>query len=155
MTNEEMQVYILKVTQGNRTDLVVTTYEIISKYIGDAENAFKNDDKEKFRWNLRKAGEFMNELISSLDLQYEVSLNLYRLYRYVQRTLSDASFSGETAKLKSAKQVLSGLREAFAEVAKQDKSGPVLRETGQIYAGITYGKGILNEMYEKKDGFQV
>ena len=33
MTKAEIQEYTLRITQGNRTDLIVTTYDIILKYI--------------------------------------------------------------------------------------------------------------------------
>ena len=32
-------------------------------------------------------------------------------------------------------------------MAKQDFEGPIMQNTQQIYAGLTYGKGYFNESY--------
>ena len=44
-----------------------------------------------------------------------------------------------------------GLLESFEEVARQDESGPVMENTQQIYAGLTYGKDSLNEVFLQGD----
>lgn len=36
--------------------------------------------------------------------------------------------------------------ESFEQVAKEDHSGPVMEHSQQLYAGLTYGKGTLNEV---------
>lgn len=38
------------------------------------------------------------------------------------------------------------MKESFEEIAKQDTSGPVMENSQQVYAGLTYGKGSLNEV---------
>ena len=42
----------------------------------------------------------------------------------------------------SSDLVLRKLGESFREVAKTDKSEPVMGNTQQVYAGIIYGKGL-------------
>ena len=54
MTKAEIQEYTLRITQGNRTDLIVTTYDIILKYIADASEELKKQDKKKYKWNIKK-----------------------------------------------------------------------------------------------------
>jgi flagellar protein FliS len=39
------------------------------------------------------------------------------------------------------------LRKSFEEVAKQDTSGSVVQNSQKVYAGLTYGKGTLNEVF--------
>ena len=43
------------------------------------------------------------------------------------------------------------MREGFAEAAKKDTSAPLMRNTQQVYAGITYGKNDINENYTESD----
>jgi flagellar protein FliS len=38
------------------------------------------------------------------------------------------------------------LKKGFVEVAKQDTRGPVMENTQQVYAGLTYGRNALNEV---------
>ncbi len=144
MTKAEIQEYTLRITQGNRTDLIVTTYDIILKYIADASEELKKQDKKKY----------IAQLMGALDLQYEVSLQLFQLYRFAQKRLIEASYEETDKKLEDAIPIFRELREAFSEVAKQDNSGPVMRNIDQVYAGLTYGKGSLNEIVERKKGFQ-
>lgn len=154
MTKAEIQEYTLRITQGNRTDLIVTTYDIILKYIADASEELKKQDKKKYKWNIKKANEFIAQLMGALDLQYEVSLRLFQLYRFAQKRLIEASYEETDKKLEDVIPIFRELREAFSEVAKQDNSGPVMRNIDQVYAGLTYGKGSLNEIVERKKGFQ-
>ena len=48
--------------------------------------------------------------------------------------------------LDAACEVIRGLMESFEQVAKEDHSGPVMEHSQQLYAGLTYGKGTLNEV---------
>lgn len=155
MTKEEIQEYTLRVTQGNRTDLIVTTYDIILKYIADASDVLRQEDIIKYKWNIKKANQFIAQLMEALDFQYEVSLQLFQLYRFAQKRLIEAFYEKTDEKLADAVSVFKGLREAFFNVAKQDSSGPVMKNIDQVYAGLTYGKGSLNETVERKKGFQV
>lgn len=155
MTNSEIQEYTLRITQGNRTDLVVTTYDIILNYIKAAQNAYKDEDIEKFIWNIKRSQEFLQELMRALDLQYEISMQLMKLYRFVQQILIDCIMKKNNTDLDEIIYILQELKESFTEVAKQDPTGPVYQGAGQVYAGLTYGKGVLNETYEPtKNGFR-
>ncbi len=53
--------------------------------------------------------------------------------------------------------MLKKLQAAFAEVGKEDDSGPMMENTQQVYAGLTYSKSSLNEdMYSNGNrGFTV
>lgn len=154
MTKEEIQEYSLRITQGNKSDLVVVTYDIILKYLEDARKEYQAGEKEKFAFQIKKANEFLAELMGALDLQYPVSIELLKIYRFVQKMLVQAEFQKEPSSLEGLDQILSSLREAFAEVAKQDNSLPFAGSKPQVYAGLTYGRDSLNETYEPNPGFR-
>lgn len=155
MTNEQIREYTLKITQGNKSDLIVTTYEIIVTYIEEGLEAYKNENIEDFIWNMKKSTEFLSELIHALDFQYEISCELMSLYLFVQKVLNKAIFKKTNENLSSAIKIIENLKVGFEKVAKSDGSGPVMENAGQVFAGLTYGKGILNESYDKKGGFRV
>ena len=155
MTKEYIKIYTRRITNGNRTDLVVTTYDIILTYFHDACSAKENGEEEQFIWNLKKATDFVNELIHALDCQYQLGKDLLLLYRYVQDVIAHCIIKKTEIGLDSAENVITKLKSSFAEVAKQDHSGPVIQHGGQVYAGITYGKGILHELYDNTNrGFK-
>lgn len=155
MTKEQIQEYTLKITQGTKTDLVVITYDIIVTYINAGLEEYKKEKIEDFIWNIKKSAEFLSELMHSLDFEYGISLELMSLYLFVQKVLNKAIFKKTDENLSSAIKIIENLKVGFEKVAKADGSGPVMENAGQVFAGLTYGKGILNESYDKKGGFRV
>ena len=58
--------------------------------------------------------------------------------------------------LASCIKLLGSLKESFEKLAAQDESGPAMSNTQSVYAGLTYGKGTLNEsMSSDNRGFTV
>lgn len=51
----------------------------------------------------------------------------------------------ETRTVKSCNGIFEALLPSFKEVAKQDDSEAVMKNVQTIYAGLTYGRGTLNE----------
>jgi flagellar secretion chaperone FliS len=155
MTKEQIREYTLRVTQGNKSDLIVTTYDIILTYINTGINEFEKEKIDDFIWNIKKAAEFLSELIHSLDFKYEISYELMSLYLFIQKVLNQAVVKKRNQDLTSVIRILENLKVGFEKVAKADGSGPVMENAGQVYAGLTYGKGTLNESYDKRTGFRV
>ena len=60
--------------------------------------------------------------------------------------LTDGSL-GMKGAIDEAEKILKRLYTSFCEVAKSDTSGPLMRNTQQVYAGMTYGRTTLNESY--------
>ncbi len=63
----------------------------------------------------------------------------------MNKVLAAAVWRKEENDLGTAKSVINKLLSAYREVAKQDDSSPMMDNTQQIYAGLTYGKRQLNE----------
>ena len=47
--------------------------------------------------------------------------------------------------IENIKTIVLKLEEAYKEAAKTDKSPAIMGNTQQVYAGLTYGRGTLNE----------
>ena len=148
MKQEQIQDFTRRISQSNRGALVVIIYEIIFTYIKDAEEGLAGGDYEGFKEGLSKAGRGVDELIHSLDFRYEVSKDLYSLYVFVKESMAKAVIKKRTDELADAKEVLMNLYTAFEEAAKQDHSTPLMQNTQQVYAGMTYGKKNLTETFQ-------
>lgn len=146
MTKEEIQVFTRKVTQSNRTQLVVVTFEIILKYLDDAMLEEAAESEKEMLFNLKKAKQFLDDLSTNLDFQYPISHQLFRLYLYCNNLLTMAIVKKETENISTVQEILGSLKKSFEEIAKEDHSGPVMENTKKVYAGLTYGKGTLNEV---------
>jgi len=157
MTKEEINGYSYRVTQASRTELIVIMYDVALNYLIDAMDYYDNLKIENFRDELKKSQRVINQLSSVLDMNYDISLELMRLYRYIASVLIRSSIRKEVEELRVVIRMLQKLRDTFAKVSEQDKSGPMMMNTQQVYAGLTYSNGGLNEYHDQttKRGFTV
>lgn len=147
MTKEQINGYSVRISQSTKTELVVITYEIILDYIKDAEDALSQNNKKDFVFFTKKAMSFLDDLCSSLDMKYPISADLLSLYIYVKKILIHANAAYTDEGLDIAVKIITGMKNAFESVAKQEvKPERVIQNGEQIYAGFTYGKDSrLNE----------
>ena len=103
-------------------------------------------DNAVFKEKLHMAMRGIDQLITGLDMQYEISGNLYVLYNYMKRTLIGAQVSYDKSVVNSIYDMLGQLRQSFYEVSRQDNSAPLMKNTEKVYSGLTYSKyGAGNE----------
>lgn len=141
-----VQEYCARVTQANKTELIVIMYEIFQTETNYAKEAYANGDIETFVSSMKNAQKFLNELMGSLDYRYKISYELLSIYSFVNRTLLVSIAKREPVDLEGIQKVMKNLQSAFENVSKEDKSAPLMENTQKIYAGLTYGKGVLNEI---------
>lgn len=145
MTREKKQELTLRITQANKTELIEILYEMVLCYLDDAEDAHGQQDRNGFRDAIRKTRGCFSELLSSLNLDYELAVRLLQLYRYCNRELALADVKNDCEHLQHIRLVIAKLQAAYEELSKQDTSGPVMQNSQTVYAGLTYGRGELTE----------
>ncbi len=146
MTKEDIRDFSMKITQCSKTGLVVITYEIIENYLNSAIECHKKMDIEGFRFNIKKAKQFLNDLSSSLDFNYKISFDLMSLYMFINNRLVSASVRKSADLIDECLNIIDSLKSAFGEIEGEDKRGKVMPNSDQVYVGLTYGKGSkLNE----------
>jgi len=143
---EMIQAYTARVAQASKSELIVILYEMTLTEIDDAKKAYEAGDLAAFDKGLKKSHKYVNELIVALDYNYAISYDLISLYLYVNKCIITAIIKRNPDSLESAIRVLKKLLVGFEGVSEADKSGPVMRNTHQVYAGLTYGRGRLNEI---------
>lgn len=159
MRKEKMQEFSARITQANRTGLIVILYDMLEADLEYAKCLLKDGDSKGFEHECRHAVKVLNELMGSLDYHYEMSFDLLSLYSYANKALVQAMVKHDDVYFGEVMMIIARLRAAFDEVSKQDTSGTVMQNTQAIYAGLTYGRGKLNESsYDYNDtnrGFTV
>lgn len=143
MTKEQLKDYGMRVSQASATELVKLTLELTAIYIGEAEKNIA--DEVEFRNSINKARAFVAHLITSLNMKYEISKELFNIYSYINTELQRAGIRKDVTLLPRIKGITESLSGAFAEICNEDKGGPVMQNTQQVYVGLTYSKGSLNE----------
>ena len=145
MTKERIQEYTLKITNASSTGIIVIMYDLAIEYIEEAKKCFEKADHEGARVQCTNAGRVLGDLIASLDFTYGISFQLFRIYEYISKEVSMAVVKNDKAGLDEAVKLLSELKGSFEKLSESDSSGPAMSNAQTVYAGLTYGKGTLNE----------
>lgn len=145
MEKEKLQGFATRVTQANRSELVVIIYEAAIASIEEGKKFLLEDKVSEARKEIDRARGLIEELMCSLEMKYGISHYLRQLYIYAGGELCQGIALRQPELFDHALNILQNLLPSFQEVAKQDSSAPVMENTQQIYAGLTYGRGSLNE----------
>lgn len=145
MKREQITDFTRKISQSNRSELIVITYDIFFAYLADAREAYAVSDWMAYKEAIRKAQRVITELISALNFSQELAGNLYSIYVFCRDSLAKAIYKRDLEPLEDSERQMKRLYESFIEVAKQDASPPLMSNIQQVYAGYTYGKNDLTE----------
>lgn len=157
---EKIDQFSFKVTQANKSQMVVIVYDIILDDLTSAKEKYEKGNVDEFTKDLKHAQKFVSELIGTLNHKYPISMDLMTLYLYVNKMIIKAMVQRKPDALDGLDEVVMKLRTAFDTISRTDYSGPVMHQTEQVYAGLTYNKNDLSEAYldagnRMKRGFTV
>lgn len=158
MTDELKKEFTRKITQANATELIVILYDMILVYIKEAGDFWKKNNKEEYARSLQKIRNCISELMDSLNLEYEVARNMYSLYVFFVKELVKAQTKENGLSfLENIRPMIESLRSAYDQIAGENKSGPIMKNTQTVYAGLTYGKTDVNVNLEQLSnrGFRI
>lgn len=155
MTKEQMSTYTMRISQANTSALAVILYEIVIDYIQEAVDTYDEmlrDEKindvalhEKYEKALVQAQNFLQELISMSRIDSKVAADTMSIYLFVNKQILMSIVKKQPVHLVECLSYLQRLLQSFREMSKTDYDSPIMENTQQVYAGLTYGKGYLNE----------
>ena len=136
-----------RIVGATPSELLVITYELAINSIENAVKALKENNDIQFRRYINKSQNLTRELINTLNLSYEISLDLMRLYLFVNKSIVKGLMKKSEQSLNDAKKVLGILLDGFSTVSNEYKKEqkPIVDNAQRLVAGFTYGKGMLNE----------
>lgn len=157
MTNEKKQEYTLRISSANKTELVEILYEMLLEYTKEAQEAIGRQDVDSVKESVRKAKGCISELINSIVADNELSDKFISLYRYVIRELTIGDIRLDVKNFENVQKVIRPLKDTYLEIMKNDTSGPVMKNTQTVVAGLTYSKNDINEALNESEtrGFYV
>ena len=145
MTSEVKQQFTLRITQANSTEMVVILYEMLLCYLDEGEQAYQAKDRFAFREAIRKSRGCVNELLHSLNLEYEPAPALLQLYLFCIRRLAVCEVQNTDQCFHEIRRIIKPLCDAYQELSKQNTQGPVMDNSQAVYSGLTYGRNLLSE----------
>ena len=113
--------------------LTLMLYNGCLKFIGEGMDAIKVKDYETANTSLQKAQRIISEFRLTLNMDYEISHQLFPLYNYVYDRLVEGNMKSDTAPLEEAKGIITELRDAWVGAMKKARA-----EKGQGKGGHGY-----------------
>lgn len=107
-------------TQG---ELLVLLYDELVKRLIRADLALEKQEYPIFEATIDRCVDIVHYLDDTLDRQYEISRNLVRLYEFFCYDLYRVKIGRNKTELGRIKKMISELRDAFREAAKNNDSG--------------------------------
>ena len=144
MTREKKQEFTLRITQANKTGLVVILYDMTLTFLEDAVMEFDKGNIMEYKKNIDGAKKCLDELLASLHSAYDISESLRGLYYFYKRELTSGAVQQKKEFVLPVMEMIKELKESYEKVASQDSSPPLMQNTQTVYAGLTYGKRSLN-----------
>lgn len=145
MTDEEMNIYKMRITQAGVGDLAVVMLEMEMQWIDEALQAYEGKDLDTFVNCVRKAQAVQVDLMSVLNMENPIAVDVYSVYVFINKQLINAKIKRRPLDLHRCKDMLAKYHASFKEIAKTDTAGPIMAHSEKIYAGLTYGTNGLVE----------
>ena len=144
MRKEKKQEFTLRITKANKTQMIVILYDMVLEYLKDSLECLEKEELKEFKWNIERAKDCIDELLNSLNFDYELAGILRGLYYFYKRELSSAAVYYDKEKVLPVIKMIQELKESYEKISIEDTSAPIMENTQTIYAGLTYGKDSLN-----------
>jgi flagellar protein FliS len=152
MTNEQKKDFTLRISQANHSGLILILTDMCIIYINDAVTCFDGGDEDGFKRNLELALKGANELIACFNPADKQGHEVIALLRYIYGRLSTSQARRKPCDMRQCVSILERLKSGFEKLHELDTEGPVMQNTHQVYAGLTYGRGTLNEDVQSLSG---
>ncbi|MBR5596589.1 MAG: flagellar protein FliS [Lachnospiraceae bacterium] len=144
MKKEKKQEFTLRITKANKTQMIIILYDMVLEYLKDSLKSLEEEEYKEFKWNIERAKDCLDELLNSLNLEYEIAGILRGLYFFYKRELTTAKVYHEKKNVLIVMEMIQELKESYEKISKEDTSAPIMENTQSVYAGLTYGKDSLN-----------
>jgi flagellar protein FliS len=102
-------------------ELTLMLYNGCLRFMKQAMLDMKNKEYEKKNVNLNKSQDILDELLITLNHNYEISTNLSALYVFIKEKLFEANIKLDVDSLQVSIDLVTELRDTWAEALKLTK----------------------------------
>jgi len=147
-----------KVMSASPLELILIMYEQFFELIPDIKANMERGSAAATEPDSERAQAIVDELISSLDFNIEISRDLGAIYFYVRNRIMEANVKFDPAIWDNIEATMRPLYNGFKDAAGQletPRGDPMVSASAQIVAGMTYGRKSLKEIVvNTKSGLQ-
>lgn len=102
-------------------ELTLMLYNGCLKFINLAKKAIEENNIQERNKNIQKAEQIIQELMVTLNLDYEISKNLMSLYDYLYHRLVEANIQNSIEILNEVEEMVTQFRDTWKEAIKLDR----------------------------------
>lgn len=122
MNSQAQQLYIrTQVNTASPGELTLMLFNGCIKYMKQALEGIERKDYASKNLNIKKSQDILDELLITLNMEYEISKNLSALYMFMKEKLFEVNVRLNKDSLQVCIDLLSELRDAWAEAVKSLK----------------------------------
>ncbi|MBE2923389.1 flagellar export chaperone FliS [Anoxybacillus flavithermus] len=116
-TNNPYQSYQTNAMQtASPGELTLMLYNGCLKFIAQAKKAIEDKDIEARNTNLLKAQKIIQELMVTLNMEYEVAKSMMTMYDYMYRRLVEANIKSDVTILEEVEGYVKEFRDTWKQV---------------------------------------
>ncbi|MEK4027944.1 flagellar export chaperone FliS [Pseudobacillus sp. FSL P4-0506] len=118
------------VTTASPGELTLMLYNGCIKFIHQAKQALEDKNYHEKNINIQKAQSIVQELMVTLNMDYEIANNMMSLYDYMKRRLIEANIKNDGAILLEVEELATEFRDTWKQVIqinRQQKYGQTER----------------------------
>jgi len=121
------------VTTASPGDLTLMLYNGCLKFLNKAKHAIQEKNVEEKNTNLIKAQAIISELMATLNMDIEISKNMFALYEYMNHRLVGANIQNDVAIIEEVEGLMTEFRDTWKEVIRINRQQQFGQgNTGQI-----------------------
>lgn len=106
------------VTTASPGELTLMLYNGCLKFLGKAKAAIVEKNVEEKNHNIQRSQAIIAELMSTLNMEYDISKQMLPLYEYMNRRLVEANIKNDTAIIDEVEGLVIEFRDTWKEVLK-------------------------------------
>lgn len=106
------------VTTASPGELTLMLYNGCLKFLGKAKVAMEQKDIQEKNHNIQRSQAIIVELMSTLNMDIEISKQMLPLYDYMNRRLVEANIKNDSAIIEEVEGLVTEFRDTWKEVIK-------------------------------------
>ena len=111
-----------QVTTASPEQLTLMLYSGAVRFVSQNIKSIEEDQMAEAHTAHLRVQDILLYLIDTLDMQYEISHNLYQLYDYLIFRLNEANLKKDLVQMEEARELLAELRDTWNEAMKKTQS---------------------------------
>ena len=106
------------VTTASPGELTLMLYNGCLKFLAKAKSAINDRNIEQRNYNIQRSQAIISELMTTLNMDIEISKQMMKLYEYIQHRLVEANIQNDVSIIEEVEGLVTEFRDTWKEVIR-------------------------------------